>query len=174
MKVHKTSSKADIFDGARKEIEFLVSRVEEFNIPETLIININQTPLKYVSVSKETMEKKNKSPSVTIEGSDDKKMITGTFAVTLRGNFLPMQLICSGKINQCIPRYSDFSEIFRVSANPKNFSNTEEPLKYLYEAIIPYVVKERSESKLLNDQKALMIMDIFTGQMTPQGIQHYA
>ena len=111
---------------------------------------------------------------MTIEGSDDKQMITGIFAVTLRGNFLPMQLICSGKINQCTPRYSYFSEIFRLSANPKNFSNTEEPLKYLDEVIIPYVVKERSESKLLNDQKALMIMDIFTGQMTPQGIQHYA
>ena len=59
-------------------------------------------------------------------------------------------------------------------ANPKQFSNTEESLKYLDEVVIPYVVKERSESKLLNDQKALMTMDVFTGQMTPQVIQHYA
>ena len=68
VKVRKTSSKADIFDGPRKEIEFLVSRVEEFNIPETLIININQTPLKYVSVSKETMEKKIKAPQWLLKG----------------------------------------------------------------------------------------------------------
>ena len=76
MKGRKTSSKVDISDGARKEMEFLchhdiLSRVEEFNIPETLIINIDQTPLKYVPVSKETMAKRN-STSVTIEVSDDK------------------------------------------------------------------------------------------------------
>ena len=45
------------------------------------------------------------STSVTIEGSDDKRMITGTFAVTLSGNFLSMQLIYSGKTNQSISRY---------------------------------------------------------------------
>ena len=108
-KRRKTSSKVDIPDGARKEIEFLfhhdiVSRVEEFNIPETLIINIDQTPLKYVPIRKETMAKRN-STSVTIEGSDDKRMITGTFAVTLSGNFLSMQLIYGGKTNQSISRY---------------------------------------------------------------------
>ena len=35
------------------------------------MINIDQTPLKYVPVSKETMAGRN-STSVTIEGSDDK------------------------------------------------------------------------------------------------------
>ena len=109
LKRRKTSSKVDIPDGARKEIKFLfyhdiVLRVEEFNIPETLSINIDQTSLGYVPVSKETMAKRN-STSVTIEGSDDKRMITGTFAVTLSGNFLSMQLIYSGKTNQSISRY---------------------------------------------------------------------
>ena len=107
VKRRKTSSKVDIPDGARKEIEFLlhhdiVLRVEEFNIPETVIINTDQTPLKYVPVSKETMTKRN-STSVTIEGSDNKRMITGTFAVTLNGNALPMQLIYGDKTNQSIP-----------------------------------------------------------------------
>ena len=110
---------------------------------------------------------------MTIEGSDHKRMITSTFAVTLTGNFLPMQLIYGGKINQSISRYN-FPENFCLSANPKHFLNTEESLKYLDAVIIPYVVKERSKSKLLNDQKALMIMDVFTGQLTPQVIQHYA
>ena len=62
-KRHKTSSKVGIPDGARKEVKLLfhhdvVSSVEEFNIPETLIIKINQTPLKYVPVRKETTAKK--------------------------------------------------------------------------------------------------------------------
>ena len=83
-----------------------------------------------------------------------------------------MQLIYGGKTNQSIPRYN-FPENFCLSANPKHFSNTEESLKYLDEVIISYVVKERPESKLLNDQKALMLMDVFTGQMIPQVIHHY-
>ena len=86
VKRHKTSSKVDIPDGARKDIKFLfhhdiASHVEEFNILETLIIDINKTQMKYAPVSKETVTKRN-SASVTIEGSDDKRMITGTFAVT--------------------------------------------------------------------------------------------
>ena len=72
-----------------------------------------------------------------------------------------MQMIYGSKTNQSIPQYI-FPENFCLSANPKHFSNTEELLKYLDEVIIPYVVKERSESKLLNDQKELMIMDVFT------------
>ena len=49
----KTSSKVTIPDGARKEIKFLfqhqiVSAIEEHDIPCSMIINIDQTPLKYV------------------------------------------------------------------------------------------------------------------------------
>ena len=83
-----------------------------------------------------------------------------------------MQLIYGSKTDQSIPGYN-FLENICLSANPNHFSNTEESLKYLDEVIIPYVVKERPESKLLNDQKTLMIMDVFKGQMTPQVIQHY-
>ena len=109
-----------------------VSHVEEFNIPKTLITNINQTPLKYVPVSKETMAERNNT-SVTLT------------SVILSGNFSPMQLIYGGKTNQSIPQYN-FPENFCLSANPKHFSNTEESLKYLDEDIIWYVVKERLES----------------------------
>ena len=114
------------------------------------MINIDQTPLKCVPVSKETMAKRN-STSLTTEGSDGKRMmITGTFTVTLSGNFLSIQLIYGGKTNQSIPRYN-FPEDFCLSANPKHFSNTEESLKYLDEVIILCFVKE---IRLLNDQKS--------------------
>ena len=97
----KTSSEVDIPEKARKEIEFLflheiVTKVEEHNIPSELIINIDQTPLKYVPVGNTTLAPRGKT-SVTIEGSADKRMITGTFAITLEGEFLPMQLIYRGK-----------------------------------------------------------------------------
>ena len=79
VKRRKTFSKVDIPDGARKEIEFLflheiVSVVEKYDIPSALIINIDQTPLKYVPVGNETLAPKGKT-SVTIEGSADKRLI---------------------------------------------------------------------------------------------------
>ena len=165
VKRRKTSSKVDIPDGARKEIEFLflheiVSIVEKHKIPPALIINIDQAPLKYVSVGNETLAPRGET-SVTIEGSADKRSITRTFAILLYGEFLPMQLIYGGKTSQSLPRF-EFPSGFLLSANPKHFSNTHESLKCLKEIIKPYV-------KLLKcsvDQKALVIMDVFTGQMT--------
>ena len=103
-KEKKTSSKTDIPDKARKEIEFLflheiVTKVEKHNIPPELILNIDQTPLKYVPVGNETLTPRGET-SVTIEGSSDKHSMTGTFAISLHRDFLLMQLIYGGKTSQ--------------------------------------------------------------------------
>ena len=125
----------------------------------------------FVATNPETMAARG-ATSVTIEGSNDKRMIAGTFAITLSGNFLPIQLIYAGKTKQSIPRVS-FPKEFTLSANPTHFSNAEESLKFLNEVINPYVEKERLNLNLPKDQKALMIMDVFTGQMTEQVTKQY-
>ena len=163
VKRRKTSSKVDIPGKARKEIEFLflheiVSKVEKHNIAPELILNIDQTPLKYVPVGNETF---------TIEGSSDKLSITGAFAIFLHGYFLPMQLIYGGKTSQSLPRYR-FPKGFCLSFNPKHFSNANESIKFLKEIITPYVVKQREFLKCQVDQKPLVIIDVFTGQMTAE------
>ena len=71
VKQRKTSSKVDIPDGSRKQMEFLylhdtVSKVEKYDIPSALAVNIDQGPLKYVPVGNETMAAKGEQ-SVTIE-----------------------------------------------------------------------------------------------------------
>lgn len=167
----KTSAKVEIPAAARKEIEYLflheiVSKVEKYSIPDSLIINFDQTPLKIIQCSNQTMAKKN-SKNVSIVGSSDKRSITGTFSVTFSGVFLPMQLIYKGKTTQSLPRYR-FPEGFSLSVNEKHFSNSIESVKLLKEIIIPYVKKERESKGLSEDQKALVIMDVFTGQMTSE------
>ena len=171
VKRRKTSSKVDIPDAARKEIEYvflyeIVNRVEKHDIPKSLIINLDQTPLKLVQCGNNTLAKKNTS-KVTIAGSADKRSITATFAVTLAGNFLPMQLIYGGKTEKSLPRYK-FPKGFSLSVNPKHFSNTAESIKLLNEIIVPYVKKQRLDLGLSPTQKALVIMDVFTGQMTSE------
>ena len=97
----KTTGKVEILEGVKQEAELLylyniVTLVEEHNIPQNLILNLDQTPLKYVPVLHNTMAKKGVK-LVAIAGSADKRSITGTFVITLNGDFLPLQLICGGK-----------------------------------------------------------------------------
>ena len=109
------------------------SKVEKHKIPPALIINIDQTPLKYVPVGNETLAPRGET-SVTIEGSADKRSITGVFAISLHGEFLPMRLIYGGKTSQSLPRF-EFPSSFLLSANPKHFSNTDESLKCLKDSV---------------------------------------
>ena len=68
-----TTSKLEIPEGALKEAKLLfhhdiVSTVYKFNIPESLIINIDQTPTKYVPVGRLSLAKKS-AKTVTVKGS---------------------------------------------------------------------------------------------------------
>ena len=130
----RTTGKVEIPEGARKEAELLylhdiVSIVEKHNIPSHLVMNLDQTSLKYVPAMNHTMEKKNSS-SVPIIGSSDKRSITGTFIVTLDGQFLPMQLIYGGKTLKSLPNF-EFPDSFSLSVNPKHFSNTQSLSRWL-------------------------------------------
>lgn len=164
-----TTGKIKIPPGAQEEAELkfmhqLVNQIEKYNIPPSLIINFDQTPSKYVPVAPTTMAKKGSS-TVPISGVHDKRSITATFAITLSGIFLPMQLIYSGKTNQSLPKI-EFPKTFSLSVNEKHYSNEHESLKLLSEIIIPYIEKERENLGLPETQKALLIFDVFRGQTT--------
>ena len=128
----KFSVKVDIPATARKEIEYLflyeiVLRVEQYAIADLLIINFDQTPLKLVQCANSTLVKK-------------KPKKTRTFAITLAGEFLPIQLSYGGKTTQRLPRYQ-FPEVFSLSVNEKHLSNSKETVKSLNVIIAPYVRK---------------------------------
>ena len=105
------------------------------------------------------------SKTVPIKGSTEKRRITATFTITLDGHFLPVQLIYGGKTSKSLPRVN-FPKSFSLSANPKHYSNEQESIKVLEEIIIPYVKKVRERLGMEKDQAALLIMDVFKGQMT--------
>ena len=105
------------------------------------------------------------SKTVPIKGSTEKRMIATTFTITLDGHFLPVQLIHGGKTSKSLPTVN-FPKSFSLSANPKHYSNEQESIKVLEEIIIPYVKKDRKRLGMEKDQAALLIMDVFKGQMT--------
>ena len=120
------------------------------DIPESLIVNIDQTPLSYVSPGKYTFSLKG-SKTVPINGVDDKRQITATFGVSSDGNFLPMQLIYSGKTKRCLPKYN-FPKSFSVSFTKNHWSNTEKSLEIIDEVIFPYL-EEIKKQKCLPKEK---------------------
>ena len=81
------------------------------------------------------------------------------------GQFLPMQVIYGEKTTKSIPRVS-FPDGFLVSANLKHYSNKEESLKMMEHIIVPCVKKQRKILKLDVEYPAMLIMDVFKGQMT--------
>ena len=136
-----TTSKVEIRDSTKKEAGFqhyrIPSIVEKHKTPESLMINSDQTPSKYVQVGRFTMVPKGA-----------KKNITLTLTVTMDGKALPFQAIYKGKTKQSLPKVT-FTTGFSLSANMKHHSNTEEVLKHLKEIVIPYVEAERKKLEIL-------------------------
>lgn len=164
-----TTGKVPISEDLQKELELtylygIVSKIEKNNIPHSLVLNLDQTPSKYVPTSNKTMAPKG-SKTVPIKDSTDKRSITATFTITLEGQFLPIQIIYAGKTKKSLPRVQ-FPASFSLSANPKHYSNETESVKILNDVIIPYVKNQREKLGLRKDHYALLIMDVFKGQMT--------
>lgn len=82
--------------------------------------------------------------------------------------FLPLQLIYGGKTERSLPKVK-FPGSFSLNFNGKHFSNTQESLKLI---IVPYVEKEHEMLKLPKDQPALLIIDVFSGQITDPVLQN--
>ena len=76
-----------------------------------------------------------------------------------------MQLIYGGKTNRSIPNVQ-FPRGFSLSANPKHYSNEGETKKIIIDIILPRVESVRETLHLSDDFPALLIMDVFRGQMT--------
>ena len=135
-----------------------------------MILNFDQTPCKYVPVPTTTLLERNPK-QVAIKGIDDKRAITATFTITLDGNFLGMQLIYGGKTNQSLPRYQ-FPKEFSLSVNLKHYNNENESMKLIDEIILPYLMRER-ERLNRRTQKALVIFDVFRGQITDKVLDYF-
>lgn len=83
------------------------SIVKMEDIPDSLILNWDQTGVKIVPTSSWTMEKTG-TKRVESAAADDKRQITGVFVGSLAGDFLPIQVIYQGSTRRCIPKNVNF------------------------------------------------------------------
>lgn len=134
------------------------------NIPRDLILNWDQTALKIVPVNSWTMEKKG-SKKVELIAIDDKRQITGVFACSLTGTFLPLQLIYSGKTKASLPKYQ-FPSNWHVTFTENHWANESTMIDYFHKIILPYIKQKRLDLKLSDNYPALVLFDVFKGQCT--------
>lgn len=164
-----TTAKQPVSPGFLKEMGFSFHRsikelVDAHDIPDDLVINIDQTPLPFILLSKYTMDKKNEK-LVPIANSADYRQVTGTFSISLSGVFLPMQIIYQGKTARCHPTF-DFPEEFNITHSINHWSNEEKSIELINKVLVPYVQKKKKELGFRSSKKWLLIADVFKAQWT--------
>ena len=124
---NELTTKVNTPQRVQKEIEFLflyhiISMVAEYHTLPDLIVNI----IRHLS-SRFLLEmvswKKKVTKDVTIEGSANKRCLTGSSCIALSCVFLPFHLTYSGKTSQGIPKVI-FSDRYSLSRNSNHFSST--------------------------------------------------
>ena len=134
------------------------------DVPDDMVVNWDQTAIKYIPLSNWTMDKEG-SKRVEVAGIDDKRQITATFAASLSGNFLPVQLVYEGKTAKCHPTV-EFPEGWHVTHTPNHWCNEETMITYIESVIIPYMTEKRRQLGLDVKHTGLVILDEFKGQTT--------
>jgi len=105
------------------------------------------------------------SKRVELIRKDDKRQITVTFAWSMNGNLLQLQVIYQGKTTQCLPKF-DFPSIWHITFTPNYWSNEKMTEEYIKKVIVPYFEQTRLRLKLLADACGLVMFDNFNGQCT--------
>ena len=121
-----------------------------------------QTPLSYLSPSKYTFDVKGVK-TVPIKGIDDKRQITATFAISMSGEFLPIQVIYEGKTKRCLPKYT-FPASFDATFSENHWCNTEKFLSFFNKIVFPHFKNVRKVKGYTDEQMSLITMDTFNGQ----------
>ena len=80
-------------------------KVRKCNIPDELIINVDQTPSKFAATDNVTMAAKGEK-HISRAGATDKRAITVTLSESLDGHTLPFQLIYTGKTQRSLPNFT--------------------------------------------------------------------
>ena len=144
----------------------ITDKVLKHNIPHELIINVDQTPSKFVATDNVTMAAKGEK-HISRAGATDKRAITVTLSESLDGHILAFQLICTGKTQRSLPNVT-FPDGFCLAYNQKHWSNETETICLIEDVLVPYIQKVKEEKFLPPSQKSILLRDSFKAQSTPK------
>ena len=142
----------------------ITNKVLKHNIPDELIINVDQTPSKFVAMDNGTMAAKGKK-HVYRAGATEKRAITVTHSESVDGHILPFQCICTGKMQRSLPNVT-FPDGFCLAYNQKHWSNETETIPLIEDVLVSYIEKVKEEKFLPPSQKSLLLWDVFKAHST--------
>ena len=125
------------------------------NIPYELVINVDQTALKFVATDNITMAAKGEK-HISRAGATDKRAITVTLCESLYCCMLPFQLIYTGKRERFLPS-STFPDGLCLAFNEKHWRNETDTIRLIEELLLPYIEKMKEEKVLPQFQKSLLV-----------------
>jgi hypothetical protein len=132
-------------------------------IPNELIVNWDQTAISILPGSSWTMTQSG-TKRVEIAGLGDKRQITAVLGGTLTGDFLPPQLIYTGKTPACHPKNVIFPSDWHITHSCNHWANEETMNDYIKKILVPYLTKVKTMIRCSSTQKALVLFDVFRGQ----------
>ena len=165
----RATTKASIstvdFDAQREQFLFDIRTIIEMeDIPYDLVINWDHTGINYVPVSNWTMAAEG-SKRIEVAGLGDKRQLTVVYSASMTGDFLPPQVIYSGKTKRCLPS-AEFPDDWNITYTPNHWANEETTERHILTVIVPYLEQCRRKLSLHEDHPALVIFDRFKGQCT--------
>ena len=96
--------------------------VVRHSIPPSLVMNFDQTPLRYAPVANQTLSRKG-SKHVAIKVLSFKKSITAILRITFNLRFLPMQLIIVIRNGKIVWKHRPNRPCFLYNLSSENYQN---------------------------------------------------
>jgi len=130
----------------------LVHTISDNTVPNTLIVNTDQTLVTYSAGASETYAPKG-SKQVEVVGKDEKRGFTLVVGISMSGEALPFQVIYAGKSNRSLPSpnapdYQMATGIlkFRIESGGDNHWSTQSTMKnYVQYTLAPYFEGHRQD-----------------------------
>ena len=114
--------------------------IELKRIPDSLVLNWDQTGIHYAPVSNWTIDEED-NKCVKIVGVNDKCQITAVFCGTKSGHYLPPHIICAGKTPRSLLKLKFLTE-WHVTFTENHWSNQVTTLQYVHNMLLPYITQK--------------------------------
>ncbi|KAJ7084664.1 hypothetical protein C8R44DRAFT_894109 [Mycena epipterygia] len=149
----------------------LVHLINYYDIPPSLIVNMDQTGVLLLIANNKTYDEKG-TRQVDIYGRDEKRAYTLAVASTPSGNILPFQQIWSGASKRSLPAddatgmaeakalgfHFAFAKSKKKTSHFSTFKTMDEWMKDILE---PYIRTQIEILSLEDDQKAILYIDVY-------------
>jgi hypothetical protein len=166
-RVATTKMREDIpadFDAKRaKYLAILSVAIHDNNVPDALIMGVDETNVQFVPSVKRTRALKGRKRIRVIGIGKEKAQITCTFGGAVNGELLPRtQLIFGGKTVLCHPNKGRTAapDGLYYDHTTSHWQNHETYLSYMKEVIVPYRLATIKRLGLSVDQKIILIHDL--------------